>query len=167
MRIQAKSHAGNKCLRFPQVTVGDLPAPQIVYLKPLMCGAGWIFPILGRFSSSSTTQIDQSNQLLLPLKSVVNPSKLISHQKRWTVQCRLFNPSSNKTRLTYTLFSVALFSTGTGCCYSATFFSKLMSERKMPSKTIVWAWKRHENNVLCVLDDLDYYGFWKNHIIAV
>ena len=93
--MQAQIFAGNDYLRFPQVTGGNLPAPAGNLREAFIDLVRADFQTYGRFLLSSIEQFDQSNPLL-PLKSVVNPSKFILFQKTWTVHCWLFNPFSKK-----------------------------------------------------------------------
>ena len=81
-RMQAKFSAGNVCLRFPQVTDDNLPAPAGNLREEFcVCVLGWTFSNAGTFSFDQYYTTFLSNQLL-PLKTMVDTSKLIPFQKR-------------------------------------------------------------------------------------
>ena len=101
-----KISAGNDCLPFPQVTGGHLLAPAGNLSE------AFIDPVRADFFKrrdvflSNIKQFDQCNHLL-PLKSMVNLSKLILFQKSWTLHSWLFNPLSKKIHFSEKLFSIA------------------------------------------------------------
>ena len=136
--MQAKISAGTDCMRFPCVTGGNLPAPAGNSLEVfIVCLRANFFKTYGSFLLSSSKHFDQSNYLL-PLKSMVNSSKLILFQKIWTVPCWLFKPFSKKTAPWKSLhyhqndweLAVVTFSV----C------SLIPSEGKMFSRGKSWSW---------------------------
>ena len=123
MQMQAKFSAGNDCLRFPHVTGGNLPAPAgnlCEVVKYLLCMSRWIISSLGTSPLSSTKEPDRSNHML-PLKSMVRPSKMILFQKVG----RFIDNCSIRYRKKYSsLNNFSLWPTWsrTACCYFFNFF---------------------------------------------
>ena len=78
--MQANISAGNDCLQFPQVTGGNLPAPAGNLREDFIDPVRADFQTCGWFLLSSIEQFDQCKHLR-PLKSMLNPPKLILLQK--------------------------------------------------------------------------------------
>ena len=126
LRMQAKISADNDCLRFLQVTGGKLLHPQVIFVKTSLFLSGRLFSNLRTFFFSSVEQFDQCNHLL-PLRSMVNPSKMIPFQKKLDCSLSAFQSVIRKN------FSLKNFSTspkrlGSGCCHFLTSFTFVSSE---------------------------------------
>ena len=162
--MQAKISAGNDCLRFPQVTGGNFPAPAG------KLGEAFIVPVRSaffqgerrkaRFLLSSSKHFDQSNHLLL-LKSMVNPSNLILFQKSWNVPCWLFKPLNKKAAR----WKSHHYHQNDRELAIVTFlvFSLIPSEGEITSKSRSWSWIALE--LQCIFDG-HYCFFYKNILIS-
>ena len=86
--MQAKTSAGNDCLRFPKVTCGNSPAPvgNLHEAFIVRVRADFLKPRDASFYPVPNTLTEVT---LLLLKSMVNPSNLILFQKSWTGQSLL------------------------------------------------------------------------------
>ena len=154
--MPAKISAGNDCLRFPQVSGGNFPAPAA------KIGEAFIVPVRsaffkgkgkGTFPLSISKHSDQSNHLLL-LKSTVNPSNLILFQKSWTVPCWRFKPLSKKTARWKSLHYRQ--NDRESAVVTFPVFSLIPSEGKITSKSGSWSWIALETQ--CIFDE--HYWFF-------
>ena len=100
--MQAKISTGNNYVRFPQVIGGYLPASASKLRNFFVVDVKRVFIKLRDVSFYPVSNSDENNHLL-PLKSMLNLSKLILFQKMWTVQCWLFNPLSEKNTASWQL----------------------------------------------------------------
>ena len=82
--MKAKFSAGKYWLRFSQETGGNLPAPaENLREASTVRTRVDFFHSEKRLPLFNTKQLDQSCNFL-PLKSMINPSKIILFQKCWT-----------------------------------------------------------------------------------
>ena len=157
--MKAKISARNDCLRFPQVTGGNFPAPA-----GKLCEA-FIVPVRSaflrergkaRFLLSSSKHFDQCNHLLL-LKSRVNPSfkfDFVSKELECSLQALQTVIQKNSSLKKSSLPSKW---SGTGYCHFSVF-SLIPSEGEITSKSRIWSWIVLETQ--CIIDE-HYWFFLK------
>ena len=118
---------------------------------------GGFFQASGRVFSSSSKHFDQSNHLL-PLKSMVNTSNLISFQKCWSVLCWLFKSISKKIARWKSLH----YHQNDRQLAVVTFlvFALIPNEGKITSKSRSWSWIAIETQ--CIFDKHYWFFFKKN-----
>ena len=163
--MQAKFSTGNDCLRFPQVTGGNFPAPAGNF------GEAFIVLVRSAFFEGKRERhvsfYPVPNTLtevtyLLFLKSLVNPPNLILFQKSWCVPCWLFNPLFKKTARWKSLhyhqndreLAIVTFSV----------FSLIPSEGEITSKSGSWTWIALETQ--CIFDKHYWFFLKKKRIIS-
>ena len=118
--MQSKISVGSNFLLFPQDSGSKLPAPAGFLREAIFSCHCSFYQTEGLFLFYSTKQSDPSNHLL-PLKSMVSPTKVILFRKRRTFCCWLLKVLSKKIQLAECFFTIAQ-NIRTTCCQFFTYF---------------------------------------------